>query len=109
MSTYAGRLARNKIVRDLDGNIIDWYNEAQGGWIIQKRQIVNQEVWNAFVQKEIDKREAAKAVSQAKIREEDISQPTKEIKQDNKEMKKLEKRVNDMDKKLDAIINALNK
>lgn len=68
-NTQVGKLHKNKIVRDLRGNIIDWYDEAGAGWIVRGRQVVNAEAWNNHVAKEKDRAEAAKAAAQPKIRE----------------------------------------
>jgi hypothetical protein len=68
-NTQVGKLHKNKVVKDLNGNIIDWYDEAGVGWIVRGRQVVNQEAWNRHVEKEKDRREAAKAAANPKIRE----------------------------------------
>lgn len=69
MSVQVGKLHKNRIVKDLSGNIIDWYDEANGGWIVRGRQVVNAERWNQEIAKQKDKAEAAKAVTMAKIRD----------------------------------------
>ena len=104
MTTVVGRLAKNKMVRDLQGNIIDWYDEAQGGWIVQKRMVVNADVWNSFQAKLKDKAESAKAATMAKIREDNVEAP-----QTNKKVEELEKKVENLDNKLDQILSALKK
>lgn len=91
----------------MNGSIIDWFNEKEGGWIIQKRQIVNVEAWNRHLQVEKDKLESAKAVSQAKIREDYPEQKAGENSSDK--VKELDERVTAMDTKLDAILKAINK
>jgi hypothetical protein len=107
MSTQVGRLAKNRIVRDMNGSIIDWFNEKEGGWIIQKRQIVNVEAWNRHMQIEKDKQESAKAVSQAKVREDYPENKPGENGSDK--IKELDERVTAMDTKLDAILKAISK
>lgn len=107
MSTQVGKLMRNKIVKDFNGNIIDWFDEANGGWIVQKRQIVNEERWNQHLQKQKDKLEAASAVAKAKIRD-DYPQNAPGNNASDK-VKELETKVNAMDSKLDAILNAMKK
>lgn len=108
MTTVVGRLAKNKIVKDLNGGIIDWFDEANGGWIVQKRMIVNQEVWNNHLQKEQDKIEAASAISKAKIRD-DYPENADGTNSSSPKVQELENKVNAMDDKLNAIIEALKK
>lgn len=105
MSTQVGRLAKNKIVKGMSGNIIDWFNEEEGGWIIQKGVVINQEAWNKHVQKEQDRLEAAKAVGMAKIREDYPEQAPHQM----KKVEELETKVTAMDDKLNKILEALSK
>lgn len=110
MNTQVGHLAKNRIVRDMQGNIIDWFDEVNGGWIIQKRAVVNKEAWEAHLKKEADKAEAAKAVTMAKIREDyPETKDGGQKKSEEDKVANLEKRVDKMDDKLDAILNALKK
>lgn len=104
----AGHLAKNKIVKDMHGNIIDLYDESQGGWIVQKRAIVNQEAWQRLVQREQDKIEAAKAVTMAKIRD-DYPETKEGTNSSTGKVDELEKKVNAMDDKLEQILKALQK
>ena len=99
-----GRLAKNRLVKDLGGNIIDWYDEANGGWIVQKRQIVNMDKWNEHLQKEKDRQEAAKAVTMQKV---DPKAPDRSV--NPSKIDELEKRIDGVDSKLDAILSALKK
>ena len=69
-NTQVGKLHKNKMVKDMRGNIIDWHDEAGAGWIVRGRQVVNQEAWDAYLNKQKDKQEAAKAAANPKIREE---------------------------------------
>lgn len=108
MSTVVGRLAKNKIVKDMQGGIIDWFDETKGGWIVQKRQIVNMEAWEAHLQREKDKQEAASAVGKAKIRE-DYPETREGTNINNAKVDELDKKVNAMDDKLNAILEALKK
>jgi len=105
MSTQVGRLAKNRIVKGMGGNIIDWFNEEEGGWIVQKGSIVNQVAWDKHVQKEQDKIEAAKAVGMAKVREDYPEQSPHQI----KKVEELEEKVTAMDDKLNQILKALSK
>ena len=110
----APHLAKRKLVRDLSGNIIDWYEEGNGGWIVRGREVVNQEKWAEIQQKEKDRAEAARAISMAKN---DPNAPDRTVsakealegktKQPDK-VEQLEKKVSDMDNKLDAILKAIN-
>jgi hypothetical protein len=107
----ADHFAKKKVVHDMSGNIIDLYDETQGGWIIQKRQVVNQERWGEILKKQKDDIEAAKAQSLA------VNNPNApdrninpQVSTANKErLDELEKKVGDMDSKLDVIIKSLNK
>ena len=69
-NTQVGKLHKNKVVKDLNGNIIDWYDEAGAGWIVRGRQVVNQEAWDKHMLKLKDRQEAAQAAANPKIREE---------------------------------------
>lgn len=106
----AGHLYKRKIVKDLAGNIIDLFDEADGGWIIKSRQVVNKEKWEQIKKIEQDKIEAAKTSAQAMANPESFQnpeapdrnfQPTK--------MEDLEKKVAGLEDKLDLIIKALEK
>lgn len=108
MTTVVGRLAKNKIVKDLNGGIIDWFDEAKGGWIVQKRMVINHDVWNNHLQKEQDKIEAASAVSKAKIRD-DYPENPDGSNSNNAKVTELENKVTAMDDKLNAILEALKK
>lgn len=103
MATKVGKLHKNRIVRDLRGNIVDWIDEADGGWIVQKGQVVNPDKWNEHLQKEKDRQEAAKAVTLQATNDvpERASTPSK--------VEELEKRMDGIDDKLDSILNALKR
>lgn len=106
-NTQVGKLHKNRIVKDLNGGIIDWFDEANGGWIVKSRGVVNKERWNEHVAKELDKKEAAKAVANPKIRED--YPETKEGVEEPSKVAALEKRVTEMDGKLEAILKAVSK
>ena len=108
MTTVVGRLAKNKIVRDTSGAIIDWFDEVNGGWIVQKRVIVNMDAWKAHLQKEKDRAEAAAAIGKAKIRY-DYPETREGSNTSNAKVDELDKKVNAMDEKLNAILEALKK
>lgn len=112
MGTKVGRLHKNKIVRDFGGNIIDWYDEARGGWIVQKRQVINKELWNEHLKKEEDKKEAAKAVSLQRTDNDNPERNT--VPTLDKKMEEFEKKIDEkLDKKLDEfaakILKAIQK
>lgn len=92
MAVQVGKLHKNKIVKDLSGNIIDWFDEVNGGWIVQKRVIVNHERWNEEVRKQKDRAEAAKAATMAKIRD-DYPELKEGEEQQSGKTEKLEKEV----------------
>lgn len=102
-SVNVGHLAKNRVIRDMSGNIIDWYNEANGGWIIKGRQVVNQDKFQEYLKIEQDKQEAATAITKQIDNDvpERIAAPSR--------VDDLEVKVNDMGSKLDAILTALNK
>lgn len=103
-NTVVGKLAKNRIVKDFNGNIIDWYDEARGGWIVQKRAIVNKELWEEHLRKQKDKQEAAKAVTMQKV---DANAPDRTV--NPNKVQELENKIAEQDKKLDAILEALKK
>ena len=103
----ASRMAHKRITRNTAGQIIDWMDETQGGWIIKKGQIVNEEAYQAHLKKEEDKRLAAQAVVH-QISNPDTVNGTATPEQ-NKKITELETKVSEMDNKLDAILNALKK
>lgn len=106
-NTQVGKLHKNKIVKDLNGGIIDWFDEANGGWIVKGRAVVNKERWNEHVNKQKDKEEAAKALTLAKTRED--YPETKDGVQEPSRVDKLEEKVEALDSKLDAILKAVSK
>lgn len=59
----SSHMARKSVTKDLAGNIINLIDETDGGWIIRNRQVVNPEKFQALVQKEKDRQEAAQAVT----------------------------------------------
>lgn len=107
----ASKMARNKLVKDTQGNIIDWYDDKQGGWIVQKGQIVNKQAWDAHVQREKDRREAAVAITKQRVDDSlpDRTQTPGKLGELEEKIKETEKKMSDMDTKLDAILNAIKK
>lgn len=107
MSTInVGHLFRKRTVRKLNGQIIDMSDEANGGAIISRGNIVNPERYEEILRKEEDKRKAAEAKLHAiepkpEVLEQRAAQPGR--------IDNLEKKVADQDKKLDAILDLLTK
>ena len=104
----AGTLYKKMIRRDLSGNIIDFRDDANGGWIIRDRQIINQARIDELAKIEEDKRKASTAEANA------IQAPPEVVEQrlgnpsvSNAKIDALEKRINSQDAKLDAILLAL--
>lgn len=107
----SNHLFKKRIVRNTAGNIIDLYDEADGGWIIQKGRVVNQERYNEMLQKEEDRKTAAQAIQHQKVDEAapDRTVSGTEAIKNNTKIEELEKRIDGVDTKLDAILNALKK
>lgn len=113
----APRMAKRRLVKDLSGNIVDWYEEGNGGWIVRGREVVNQAKWEEIQQKQRDMAEAIKAPSMAKVDEnapdrtvsaKEGVENLKKMSEQEKKVEKLEKEVSEVNTKLDAILNALN-
>jgi hypothetical protein len=107
----ASKMSRNKLVKDFSGNIIDWYDDKQGGWIIQKRQVVNQEAWNKYLQIQKDKQEAASAIGKQKV---DTNAPDRtvvpsKVQELEQKQEAMASKIEEVDTKLDAIIELLRK
>ena|SRR3990167_2716056 len=104
-----GTLYKKSILRDISGNIINMIDEADGGYIIRNRQVVNQEKYEDHIRKERDKRIAAQAAAE-QVKSPNESMREGIIKTENpSKVEDLEKKVNSMDDKLNAILKALNK
>lgn len=104
-------MAMKRIVRNTAGQIIDWVDETNGGWIIRKGQIVNEEKYNEFKKIEEDKRLAAQAIAYQKVDDNvpDRTVTGTEAIQQNTRIDDLEKKITEQDNKLDAILKALQK
>lgn len=107
MGVQVGKLYRNRKIKDLNGNIKEWFDEADGGWIVKDGVVVNMERWNREVAKEKDRAEAAKAAANPKIRED--YPESKDGAAEPDKVTKLEKRVDAIDDKLEAILKAVQK
>lgn len=101
-----GHLYRKRTVRKLDGTIYDLVDEADGGVIISKGRVVNQERINEMAKKEMDRKTAATAQTQQ------VAAPVEKVEERAvapSKMQELEKRIDLQDAKLDAILAALKK
>ena len=101
-----GQLYRKRTVRSLSGNIIDMVDETNGGVIISRGRVVNQERIDELARLEKDRQTAAQAQAQPveapqAIAEQRVVAPTK--------LQEMEKRIEAQDAKLDAILAALKK
>lgn len=106
MSINIGHLYRKRTVRGLSGNIIDMVDETNGGVIIAKGRVVNQERIDELARIEKDRQTAAQAQAQPvevpqELSEQRVAAPTK--------LQEMEKRIEAQDAKLDAILAALKK
>lgn len=110
----AERLAHKRLIKDLSGNIIDWLDEENGGWIVKRRNIVNKERYDAHLKELEDLRIAGRAIA------EQVTNPdapdrnvapsaVKNIQENSTKIEDLENKVAEMDNKLDAILKALQK
>ena len=106
MSINIGHLYKKRTVRGLSGNIIDMVDEVNGGVIISKGRIINQERIDELARIEKDRQTAAQAAAQPadvpqELSEQRVAAPTK--------LQEMEKRIEAQDAKLDAILAALSK
>lgn len=102
----AGHMSRKKVVKNMSGDIVDLFDEANGGWIIRKGEVVNHERYAEIQRQAEDDRIAAMAQAEA------VSAPPEVIEERQhapSKMEELEKRVDGMDDKLDSILAALKK
>lgn len=108
-NVVVGTLFRKSTRRDLSGNIIDLRNDADGGWIVRDRQIINQAKIDEMAKIEEDKRRAATAESQAVQAPPEVVEQRMGNPSSNTKIEALEQRINGQDAKLDAILLALQK
>lgn len=103
MSIQIGHLYRKRTVRNLKGQIIDMLDETDGGVIISKGRVINQEKIDEIAKKELDRKTAATEATQVhiapEVAEQRVVAPSK--------MQELEKKVAEQDEKLDAILGLL--
>jgi len=123
MSVNVGHLYKKRTVRKLDGSIYELSDEADGGAIISKGRVVNQERINELAKIEQDKQAAAGAAAHAvespnanarnglakdaKIVEQPIT--SADAGEARPATETLEKRVDEMETKLDQILKAVQK
>lgn len=101
-----GTLFKKRTIRKLDGSIYEMLDEADGGVIISKGQVVNQDKVNEIAKKEADRRMAAQAqqhqtVAPAAQEEIRAVAPTK--------VEALEKKVEGMETDIKTILALLQK
>lgn len=110
-SINIGTLHKKRIVRNMNGDIIDWLDETDGGWIIRRGKIVNQAKIDEMKKKEEDRKIAAQAVLNQKVDENapDRTVTAKEAIANQNKTQELEQRIDAQDKKLDAILELLSK
>jgi hypothetical protein len=106
MTVQIGQLFRKRTVRNLRGQIIELLDETDGGVIISKGRVVNQEKVDEMARKEEDRRKAATAFTQQattppEVIEQRATTPTK--------MQELEKKVAGMEDNLTKILELLQK
>jgi hypothetical protein len=106
MGVVVGTLFRKRTVRNLSGQVVDMRDDADGGIIISKGQVVNQEKINEIAAKEKDRQTAAVASTVQvdapdHVAEERVTAPTK--------IQEIEKKIAEQDTKLDAILALLSK
>lgn len=101
-----GHLYRKRTVRNLSGNIVDMQDDADGGVIISKGRVVNQDKIDELAFKEKDRQTAVVAQTQGiavpqAVAEERAVAPTK--------MQELEKKVEGMEGNINKILELLQK
>jgi len=106
MTVNIGQLYRKRTVRNLRGDIVDMQDDADGGVIISKGRVVNQEKIDEMALKEQDRLTAARAQAEAvavpqAVLEERAVAPTK--------TQELEKRVGDIEGNINKILELLQK
>lgn len=107
----ASHMFRKRVVKNTNGQIIDLMDETNGGWIIKKGQIVNQEAYDELLRIEEDKKKAAQAILHQKVDENapDRTVTGTEAIKNQSRMDDLENKLKEQDGKLDAILKALSK
>jgi hypothetical protein len=106
MTVNVGHLFRKRTVRNLAGQIVDMTDESNGGIIISKGNIINQERFAEIKRVEDDKKFSAHAITQqasapqAVVEERTIA-PTK--------TQELEKRIDSMEGNVNKILELLQK
>lgn len=96
---------KKRTVRDSAGNIIDLLDEANGGYIIKNRQVVNQERYQEMMKVEQDRKEAAMAQALART---DESLPNRNVDPVSTNLKKeFDVFKKEVDDKFNAILEAI--
>lgn len=106
MSVEVGNLFRKRIVRGLDGHIIELVDETDGGVIIERGRIVNQEKYDEMLKIEKDRALAAQAEAHAKTDDNPPPERNPEPVKDNKVVD-LENKVGKMEDDIKQILTIL--
>lgn len=104
MAINVGHLFRKRTVRKLDGSIYELSDEADGGVIISKGRVVNQEKINELAKKEEDRRVAGQAEANQTVAPVNVDRTIAPSKVDA-----LEKKVEGMETNIKAILELLQK
>lgn len=102
-----GHLYKKRTVRKLDGSIFELSDEADGGVIISRGRVVNQEKIDELAKKEEDRRTAATAFVNPQSAP--VGVDTEERNIAPSKVEKLEKEVNEMKDNIAAILSLLQK
>lgn len=103
-SIPTSQMNRNKLVKRMDGSIFEMI--VNGKTVISRGNVVDQEAYDAYLEEQRKKQEAAKAATMQKI---DNSAPDRTQAPANDKIKELEDKIKAQDDKLDAILEALKK
>jgi len=106
MTVQIGTLHKKRIVKDLSGNIIDWFDEVNGGWIIKDRAIINHKRWEEEQKKIKDKIEASKAQSLMRNNPA-VNSEMSEVPATSKKIKEMENDIKDIKDNLNTLIEII--
>lgn len=113
MAVNVGHLHKKRTLRRWGSNeILDLQDEADGGWIIRKGQIVNQVKFDELVQKELDRQKAKEApaqMAQSNVAPEVRNAQGGKVAPEASRMDALESKVGDIEGDIKKILNLLQK